>query len=103
MSDSQIMMGLLVFMILTASVIPFIQRDFGSENVDTYNINATSDDLSQIDPDKVLSASTSISILGSFFNMFFWVYSGLGIIFNTVLLIVKFMFWWLIIKLIRGT
>jgi len=103
MSDSNIMFGLLTFMILTALIIPVMQRDFTNSPTQIYNLNGTIEDLEQIDQDNVFSSDTSISIFESFFNMFFWVYSGMGIIFNGVIIIVRLMFWFLIAKLVRGT
>jgi len=101
MSDSHIMFGLLVFMVLLASIIPYIQRDLNNQPSTTYDLNGTLEDLEQIDPNQVVW--TSIGVVESFFRMFFWVYDGMGVIFNTILLIVKFMFWWLVVKLVRGT
>jgi len=94
------MFSLAGIMLFLALIIPPILNEIVGQST-SYDIDALSQNLSQTD--RSLTSFTSISTVESIFSMFFWVYSGVGVFVNSILILFKVTFWWLIIKLIRGT
>lgn len=100
MSDSVLMFSLAGVMLFLALVIPPIQNSISGTST-TYDVDGLETGLSETNHD--LSIWTSIGPIESIFTMFFWAYTGLGVVFNSVLILFKVGFWWLVVKLIRGT
>lgn len=99
MSDSILMFSLMGIMLFLALIIPPIQNEIMGTST-TYNIDGIESELGQTDQN--LTSWDNLSVFDSIFNMFFWTYTGLGIVFNSILILFKLTFWVLIARIIRG-
>ena len=116
--DTVILIGIVIIFIGLGLVIPFIQRDFNSAKIDSYNTNIINiNNSANVDGTRTLSNSldslggnpiisnaggTSFTALTlSVFSMFFWSFS-LPLWANTIIEIFRIILYIMIIRLIRG-
>ena len=121
--DTVILIGIIIIFIGLGLVIPFIQRDFNSAKIDSYNTNIINiNNSANIDGTRTLS--NSLGALGgnpvpsgsietnaggtsfgdltkSVFSMFFWSFS-LPLWANVIIEIFRIILYIIIIRLIRG-
>ena len=99
-SDTAIMIGLVSFFIILGALIPIAQQEFNQDiqEFDSENLNnklaAESSGISLV--------TQGITILLSILSMFVWNIAGLPVLVNIILLIPRFIFWYIVFRGARG-
>ena len=102
-SDTGILFGIIIFFVLLGAVLPFI-NEFNPQGSPFSETNLTTgfngEDLAPADYN-VITAVVKIS--GSIISMFFWTFGAIPFYIDLIIFIpIRFLLWYLVVRLIRG-
>ena len=94
MSDTNLIMGIVLVFVLLGTALPFVNDAFNVTSVE-FSAGGIEDDISGAD----VSAT---DVFFSIFAMFFWTFGSLPFWLDAIFIVFRIMLAWLIVRVIRG-